>query len=274
MFCFGRRGLIIVSICIAVTFAALSITFGKTNEEIYQEKLSQLSPDDVNGQYDLGVWCEQNHLSEQAKFHFEKVIQLNPDYAKARAKLGYVKYKNKWVKPEEKVKVDYDEKVTSLKDDDAKGHYDFGMWCKRKGLLEEAKLEFEKVLKIEPQNKKAIKQLESINKKVEGKSKGKKIESKLKPKESTEAALKGLKFLAEKGWDTTYQPAGQCALAAFAGLALLSSGSEEYNGAINKAADKVIADLNSFCTGKRPPPGNKQDNWALGIGGMFLAELY
>jgi tetratricopeptide (TPR) repeat protein len=73
----------------------------KSNEEIYQEKLAQLASDDVKGHYQLGIWCEQNKLPEQAQTQFKKVIELDPEHADARKKLGHAKYEGKWMTPDE-----------------------------------------------------------------------------------------------------------------------------------------------------------------------------
>jgi tetratricopeptide (TPR) repeat protein len=73
----------------------------KPVEEIYQEKLAQLASDDVKGYYQLGVWCEQNKLPEQAQTQFKNVIELDPDHVNARKKLGHIKYEGKWMSPEE-----------------------------------------------------------------------------------------------------------------------------------------------------------------------------
>ena len=35
------------------------------------------------------MWCRQNELHEQAKTHFNRVIELDPKYAQARLFSGY-----------------------------------------------------------------------------------------------------------------------------------------------------------------------------------------
>jgi tetratricopeptide (TPR) repeat protein len=90
-------GLVIVLLCCGYIVTVQA----KTNEETYQERLNQLKPDDVSSQYNLGLWCEQNKLPEQAQAQFEKVIELNPNHTDARKKLGHVKYQDKWQTPDE-----------------------------------------------------------------------------------------------------------------------------------------------------------------------------
>ena len=68
----------------------------------------------------LAEWCRKNYLSDRGKVHLERVIELSPDHADARRKLGQrlvdghwmtreeeqkrkgmVLYKGKWVLPQE-----------------------------------------------------------------------------------------------------------------------------------------------------------------------------
>ncbi|MFC1525168.1 DUF1570 domain-containing protein [Planctomycetota bacterium] len=93
-----------VLIGLVIVFSVLSCLtpiYAKTKEEIYQEKLAKLEPEDVKGHYELGRWCERNKLSEKAQELFKKTIELKPDHAYARRKLGHFKYKGKWTSPEE-----------------------------------------------------------------------------------------------------------------------------------------------------------------------------
>ncbi|MFH1227161.1 MAG: DUF1570 domain-containing protein [Planctomycetota bacterium] len=72
------------------------------NNKVYEEKLSQLKPGDIDGNFKLGLWCLQNKLTEQANSQFEKVLSLNPDHAGAREKLGYVKADGQWLTPKDR----------------------------------------------------------------------------------------------------------------------------------------------------------------------------
>ncbi|MFC1524940.1 tetratricopeptide repeat protein [Planctomycetota bacterium] len=153
------RASIILSVCIILIILPFLIVEAKAKIEGYQDKLARLKPDDIKGHYQLGLWCLRYKLSEQAKNQFQKVIELNPDHKKARDKLGYIKYKDKWIKPEDKTKIEYQEKLILIKENDVKGHYELGFWCKQKGLLDEAKIELEKAIKLDPQYVKARKEL-------------------------------------------------------------------------------------------------------------------
>ena len=72
-------------------------------------------------EYQLGDWCREHHLSDLATNHFEAAIKLDPQYAPAHERLGHalvddrwldadgqkeaqglVKYRGRWMQPEEK----------------------------------------------------------------------------------------------------------------------------------------------------------------------------
>jgi len=77
----------------------LSIRKEKTPRERYAEKVAKIGADDANGYYELGVWCEGHRLTQEAVKCFEQAIQINPDHAEAREKLGYRLVDKKWVEP-------------------------------------------------------------------------------------------------------------------------------------------------------------------------------
>lgn len=158
---FSKDRVLIILMCLLL-FGGIVLSVEaerKSKEEIYEQKLSKLKDDDVKGYYQLARWCKRYKLTAQAKALFQKVLELDPDHSNARRNLGYIKYKGKWIKQEDKSKVDYEEKLTQLTEEDVKGHYKLGEWCKRKGLLDEAKTQFERVIKLDPDHTKARKKL-------------------------------------------------------------------------------------------------------------------
>ena len=58
-------------------------------------------PNTPAGQRGLAAWCEAHHLPDQQRAHLTRVLQLTPDDAEARAKLGYVRINGRWVVQEE-----------------------------------------------------------------------------------------------------------------------------------------------------------------------------
>ena len=89
-------------------------------ELVEYEKVRPEYPDTVDGQMKLAEWCREKGLETQRKTHLKRVIELDPDHARARqllgygkidgqwmthdesmAKQGYVRYKNQWKLPQE-----------------------------------------------------------------------------------------------------------------------------------------------------------------------------
>ena len=77
----------------------------------------------AQAQYDLGIWCEQNKLTDLAKLHYEAALVSDKSFEPAHRKLGHVfhdgywltrddlsavqglvKYKGRWISTEEKAK--------------------------------------------------------------------------------------------------------------------------------------------------------------------------
>ncbi len=88
----------------------------------------------AQGQYDLGIWCEQNKLVDLAKLHFEGSLAIDKSFEPAHKKLGHVyhggywvsrdelnaiqglvKYKGRWVSAEERSQREADDKVLATK---------------------------------------------------------------------------------------------------------------------------------------------------------------
>ena len=58
--------------------------------------LRSMFSDTGEGQYQLGVWCEKLRLKEQARAHFTRAVQLDPDHAAARSRLGFTRIAGQW----------------------------------------------------------------------------------------------------------------------------------------------------------------------------------
>lgn len=65
-------------------------------EEQQYEQIRPKYPDTVEGHLQLAEWCREHKLSAQRKRHLERVIELEPDHAKARAALGFSKVAGEW----------------------------------------------------------------------------------------------------------------------------------------------------------------------------------
>lgn len=51
----------------------------------------------AEGQYDLGLWCEQHKLTDLASLHYEEALKHDKSFAPAHRKLGHVKQGDLWL---------------------------------------------------------------------------------------------------------------------------------------------------------------------------------
>jgi hypothetical protein len=65
-------------------------------------KLRPDHPDTVEGQMKLAEWCLGKQLPEQRTRHLQRVIELDPEHARARQALGYAKIDGEWKTREER----------------------------------------------------------------------------------------------------------------------------------------------------------------------------
>ncbi|NQU75434.1 MAG: hypothetical protein HQ546_03840 [Planctomycetes bacterium] len=68
-----------------------SVTTQVNPRSEYTGKLLALKADDVNGRYDLAVWCHDNGMHKEAKQALETVLALKPDHLNAKALIEVVK---------------------------------------------------------------------------------------------------------------------------------------------------------------------------------------
>jgi hypothetical protein len=89
--------------------AVEEIVTGKTKKELLREKRAACKTGEDF--YQLGLWCEQQKMASDAKGAYRKAIEVDPDHAAARGKLGFVQYKGEWMTPEQRdvrMKEDYE----------------------------------------------------------------------------------------------------------------------------------------------------------------------
>ncbi|MCZ6689361.1 MAG: hypothetical protein O7H41_07145 [Planctomycetota bacterium] len=75
----------------------VSIEKGPTAEEVYQERASKLSEDDLQGRVDLAKWCIENDLHREGRWEYTRVLEIDSDHADARAALDFVRHEGKWI---------------------------------------------------------------------------------------------------------------------------------------------------------------------------------
>jgi hypothetical protein len=64
--------------------------------EQYRERLARLKPT-AEDHVELAGWCEDKFLSIEAQKHYAEALGLDADNAVARARLGFVRVKDKWL---------------------------------------------------------------------------------------------------------------------------------------------------------------------------------
>ncbi len=60
-------------------------------------KLATEINDTVDAHWQLQDWCTKNRLYPQRDFHLRRIVQLDPEYARARGKLKYSNYNGVWL---------------------------------------------------------------------------------------------------------------------------------------------------------------------------------
>jgi hypothetical protein len=94
------------------------------------------APETAKGQFDLGLWCEQNKLTDLAKLHFEGALTIDKSFEPSHKKLGHVyhggywvtrdelnsiqglvKYKGRWVSAEERAQREAEDKALAVKNE-------------------------------------------------------------------------------------------------------------------------------------------------------------
>jgi len=101
----------------------------------YEEERKKTG-DNADEQYELALWCLDQKLTKEYRKHLERTIELEPDHEEARRRLGferrgdkwltedeaksadgYVKYRGRWMLPQERVKAEADRDSDKKKQD-------------------------------------------------------------------------------------------------------------------------------------------------------------
>lgn len=72
------------------------IEYGNTVAENYTEAAKKFGST-AGEQLKLALWCQDNGYRKEYQRHLEKVIELDPDHAEARRRLGFQRENGKWV---------------------------------------------------------------------------------------------------------------------------------------------------------------------------------
>lgn len=68
--------------------------------EQYDKKV-KLMADSVEGNLTMANWCKSNNLSSLADRHYRRILELEPDNKEARRELGYIWHEGAWTTPDE-----------------------------------------------------------------------------------------------------------------------------------------------------------------------------
>lgn len=66
------------------------------------KSFAPLRPDTVESHRELADWCKENRLAEQMRDHLLRIVELDPDNAEARRRLGHEKIDGIWMTRKEK----------------------------------------------------------------------------------------------------------------------------------------------------------------------------
>ncbi|MFV2070317.1 MAG: HEAT repeat domain-containing protein [Pirellulales bacterium] len=67
------------------------------------ETLRITSPDTVDGHWKLAQWCAAHKLGTEYRFHLQRIVELSPDHAEARRRLGYRRVGDRWMSRDEEM---------------------------------------------------------------------------------------------------------------------------------------------------------------------------
>jgi tetratricopeptide (TPR) repeat protein len=81
---------VLVSVAALASFAQDD----KLRQEYEEKKLA--SKQNAKGQYELGKWCDQKKLKEEAIKAYERALEIDPEFEPARKALGYKKVLGRW----------------------------------------------------------------------------------------------------------------------------------------------------------------------------------
>ncbi len=78
-----------------------SITPGRTVWDDYADKAKALDAKDAAAEVALGDWCRENGLGGESRKHWKAALALDPDQEDARARLGFIRYDERWLTSDE-----------------------------------------------------------------------------------------------------------------------------------------------------------------------------
>src|SRR5436190_5122229 len=68
-----------------------------TEDAAEYQKLARTSPDTVDAHWKLAEWCREHKLRDERRQHLDRILELNPNHADARAALGFHQKDGQWM---------------------------------------------------------------------------------------------------------------------------------------------------------------------------------
>jgi hypothetical protein len=154
-------------------FALMAAGFQDPQAE-YDTKLRDIYRGLAAGHANIGEYLAGAQMHKWGREEFKKAIDFDPDCEKARKKMGYKKEGNEWVfdpglkletsnkksgPDADRIRGEYDKKLTSLGKDYAKKFVDLAAWCDKNSLKDLAVENYKRAVEYDPGNEKARKAL-------------------------------------------------------------------------------------------------------------------
>jgi hypothetical protein len=77
------------------------VAAGDSARDEYATRAAAIDAQSADAQYRLALWCAENGLEPEARFHYRAVVTIDPDHRAARRALGYEQVRGRWVEGKE-----------------------------------------------------------------------------------------------------------------------------------------------------------------------------
>jgi tetratricopeptide (TPR) repeat protein len=113
---------------------------------VHYQKALEINPDFAEAHNNLGNFLFQKGSVDEAMVHYQKALEINPDYAEAHYNLGYALIQKGSVDEA----IAHLQKALQINPDYAEAHNNLGYALIQKGSVDEATAHFQKALQINP----------------------------------------------------------------------------------------------------------------------------
>jgi len=84
-----------IPLVLALLFGVVAA--GGSARDEYATRAAAVKADDADAQYRLALWCAEQGLDAEARFHYRAVVTIDPDHRAARRALGFEHVAGRWV---------------------------------------------------------------------------------------------------------------------------------------------------------------------------------